>query len=229
MGKSSKARRSRREITDLDGLRQVVRRIDQEQAHEAELARAAFEIENRQVIERARERQLLDDALSDVTPLQSTDRITHRPTRPDPTPRQREQDEQAALRASLSDDIGIEQYLETDEQLSYRADGIGPEVVPRLRRGTWRICAQLDLHGLRRDEARETLVAFLDDCRRHNHRCVRIIHGKGLGSVNREPVLKGKVRKWLVQRSDVLAFCQARPNDGGSGALLVLLAGSTRS
>ncbi len=101
--------------------------------------------------------------------------------------------------------------------------------MPRLRRGTWRICAQLDLHGLRRDEARETLVGFLDDCRRHNHRCVRIIHGKGLGSVNREPVLKGKVRKWLVQRSDVLAFCQARPNDGGSGALLVLLAGSTRS
>lgn len=229
MGKSSRARRSGREITDLEGLKQVARRIDQEQAREAEIARAAFEVENKQAIERARERQLLDDAFDGVTPLRTPDRIAHQPARPDPTPRQREQDEQAALRASLSDDIGIEQYLETDEELSYRADGIGPEVVPRLRRGTWRISAQLDLHGLRRDEARETLVSFLDDCRRHNHRCVRVIHGKGLGSVNREPVLKGKVRKWLVQRADVLAFCQARPNDGGSGALLVLLAGSTRS
>ncbi len=228
MGKSSKRPRASQVVTDLDGLKQVVQDLGEEQARAAEAARAAFEVENREVIERAREQQLIDDELSDVTPLRPQGRKPLETSRPDPPPRQRDQDEKAALQASLSDDIGIEQYLDTDEELSYRADGSGPEVVPRLRRGTWKISGQLDLHGLRRDEARDTLVAFLDDCRRHNQRCVRIIHGKGLGSVNREPVLKGKVRKWLVQRSDVLAFCQAPPNDGGSGALLVLLAGSTR-
>jgi DNA-nicking Smr family endonuclease len=66
-------------------------------------------------------------------------------------------------------------------------------------------------------------VAFLTDAIKREIRCVRIVHGKGLGSVNKEPVLKNKVLRWLVQREEVLAFCQARPNDGGSGALIVLL------
>ena len=72
-------------------------------------------------------------------------------------------------------------------------------------------------------EAREALAGFLTECVRREVRCVRVIHGKGLGSVNREPVLKGKVLRWLTQRDDVIAFCQAGPMDGGSGAVLVLL------
>ncbi len=127
------------------------------------------------------------------------------------------------LDASLSDEIGIELYLETDEALSYRRHGIGPDVVRRLRRGEWAVKGQIDLHGLRTDEAREALTAFLNRALRDEWRCVRVIHGKGLGSVGREPVLKAKVPRWLVQRQEVLAFCQARPNDGGSGALIVLL------
>jgi DNA-nicking Smr family endonuclease len=138
-------------------------------------------------------------------------------------PRQRELDERAVLDASLSDEIGIEQYLETDEALSYRRHGIGPDVVRRLRRGEWAVKGQIDLHGLRADEAREALGAFLNRALRDEWRCVRVIHGKGLGSVGREPVLKARVPRWLVQRQEVLAFCQARPNDGGSGALIVLL------
>ena len=97
------------------------------------------------------------------------------------------------------------------------------DVVTRLRRGHWAIQAQLDLHGLRREEARERLNRFVHDARRDGLRCVRVIHGKGNGSPGREPVLKGKVKTWLVQKKDVIAFTQARASDGGTGALMVLL------
>jgi len=83
--------------------------------------------------------------------------------------------------------------------------------------------AQLDLHGLTAAQARAALATFLRDCRIHGLRCVRIIHGKGRGSHNRQPVLKGKVNHWLRQRDEVLAFCTARPVDGGGGAVYTLL------
>ena len=82
---------------------------------------------------------------------------------------------------------------------------------------------EIDLHGLRSDEARERVAEFLRDSARAGLRCVRVVHGKGLGSPGREPVLKAKVKSWLVQRSEVLAFTHARPADGGHGALIVLL------
>jgi DNA-nicking Smr family endonuclease len=82
---------------------------------------------------------------------------------------------------------------------------------------------EIDLHGLRRDEARERIAAFMHDAARSGLRCVRVVHGKGHGSPGREPVLKAKVKSWLVQRSEVLAFTHARPADGGHGALIVLL------
>ena len=113
--------------------------------------------------------------------------------------------------------------LETDEALSYARPGVGPDVVRKLRKGNWVIQAQLDLHGMRRDQARESLGEFLRKCCKNGTRCVRIIHGKGNGSMNKEPVLKHKVRTWLVQKEEVLAFSQATAADGGSGALIVLL------
>ena len=143
--------------------------------------------------------------------------------RASPVPRQRERDEAAVLREAISDEFDVETLLETDDALSYRRRGIGPEVVRKLRRGVWAIQGQLDLHGLRRDEARERLGAFLRDADRHGLRCVRVIHGKGHGSPGREPVLKAKVKSWLAQKSEVIAFTQARAADGGHGALLVLL------
>ncbi len=76
---------------------------------------------------------------------------------------------------------------------------------------------------MRRDEAREALAEFIRESVKRGLRCLRVIHGKGLGSIGREPVLKGKVRAWLVQKYEVIAFCQARPHDGGAGAVLVLL------
>ena len=113
--------------------------------------------------------------------------------------------------------------LDTDDSLSYRRTGIGPDVLRRLRRGEWIIQDQLDLHGHRVEEARDALGEFLREVVRRGLRCVRVVHGKGLGSKGREPVLKAKVRGWLVQRDDVIAFCQARGADGGAGALIVLL------
>jgi DNA-nicking Smr family endonuclease len=145
--------------------------------------------------------------------------------RPEPLPRQRELDERAALHEALSDEMDVERLLETDEGLGFRRPGIGPDVLKRLRRGEWAIQAQVDLHGLRRDEARERLADFLREALRGGLRCVRVVHGKGLGSPGREPVLKGKVRAWLVQKKEVLAFTQARAAEGGAGALVVLLGG----
>jgi DNA-nicking Smr family endonuclease len=113
--------------------------------------------------------------------------------------------------------------LDTDHELSYARAGIGPDTLRKLRRGHWVIQGQLDLHGMRREEAREALAEFLRNAVKRGLRCVRIIHGKGLGSVNKEPVLKSKVRSWLVQKEEVIAFCQARAADGGAGALVVLL------
>ena len=98
----------------------------------------------------------------------------------------------------------------------------------KLRRGGWVIQGELDLHGHTGDEARIALAAFLNRCMLEDRRCVRIIHGKGHGSKNRLPVLKNKVRHWLTQREDVLAFCQARTVDGGAGAVIVLLKSSSR-
>jgi DNA-nicking Smr family endonuclease len=169
------------------------------------------------------------EALGDVKPLAPHGRKHHaRPPHP-PQPKQRQLDERQVLAQSVSDEIDIESLLDTDESLSYRRPGIGPDVLRKLRRGDWVIQSELDLHGHRVDEAREELAAFLKEAIKRGLRCVRIVHGKGLGSKDRQPVLKGKVRAWLVQRDEVIAFCQARAAEGGSGALVVLLRPSTAS
>jgi DNA-nicking Smr family endonuclease len=160
-----------------------------------------------------------------VTPQPQAERAElPRPAVP-PEPRQRQQDEAQALAASLSDDFDVTTLLDTDAALSYRREGIGPDVLARLRRGQWSIQRQLDLHGLRRDQARDALAAFVRQAERDGLRCVRVIHGKGNGSPGREPVLKDKVKRWLVQKDQVIAFTQASAVDGGGGALLVLLRG----
>jgi DNA-nicking Smr family endonuclease len=170
-----------------------------------------------------RERNVFRAAVGDAAPLRPSGRLDPAPLPVPPVARQFERDESLALAESISDEIDVERLLDTDGDLSYRRPGVGPDVPRRLRRGDWVIQKQLDLHGLRVDEAREVLAVFLAECLKREIRCVRIVHGKGLGSVNKEPVLKGKVLKWLTQRAEVLAFCQARPNDGGSGALVALL------
>jgi DNA-nicking Smr family endonuclease len=146
--------------------------------------------------------------------------------RPPPLPRQRELDERAALAATLSDEVTLESLLLTDDGLSFRRAGIGPDVVNKLRRGHLALQGQVDLHGHTRDEARDLLAGFIRESHRRGMRCVRVVHGKGNGSPGRQPVLKGKVQKWLAQCAEVLAFAQATGPQGGAGALVVLLAGS---
>ena len=171
----------------------------------------------------ARERELFARSVGAVVPLRKVaPPVVARP-RPEAIPKQRQRDEAAVLNESISDEFDVESLLETDEALSFRRRDIGPEVVRKLRRGVWALQAQLDLHGLRRDEARARVGEFLRESARAGLRCVRVIHGKGNGSPGREPVLKAKVRSWLVQRIEVLAFTQARASDGGQGALIVLL------
>jgi DNA-nicking Smr family endonuclease len=206
-------------IKDFAALQALRDQLKQEQE-----ARAAAEARRREQEALAlREANLFRQSIGEVAPLRVAEKVAHVPPQPEPIARHHLADEQAALAQSLSDEFSIESLLETDEGLSYARAGIGQETVRKLRRGHWVTQAQLDLHGMRTDEAREALADFLRNATRRGLRCVRVIHGKGLGSVNREPVLKKKVRNWLVQKDEVLAFCQARAADGGAGAVMVLL------
>lgn len=205
--------------------------------HELKDLRKALK-EKREAEERAlrekkeREAQAMRDAelfrrsVGEVVPLSDKGRVFSPAPAPQPIARQRIADERAALQQSLSDEFSVETLLDTDDTLSFARDGIGPDVVRKLRRGHWAIQDQLDLHGMRRDEAREMISEFLRKSGVRGLRCVRIIHGKGLGSANQEPVLKKMVQKWLAQKEEVIAFCQAKAADGGSGAVVVLLRGS---
>ncbi|HZW12338.1 MAG TPA: Smr/MutS family protein [Noviherbaspirillum sp.] len=206
-------------IKDFAALKTVRAQIKAQE----EARKAAEEERLRREKESRRDAELFRRTVGDVAPLPSHGKVESSIPRPLPIPRQRMADEQAALEESLSDEFNVDTLLDTDHELSYARRGIGPDILRRLRRGHWVIQAQLDLHGMRREEAREALAEFLRNSVKRGMRCVRIIHGKGLGSINKEPVLKSKVRSWLVQKEEVIAFCQARAADGGSGALVVLL------
>jgi len=170
-----------------------------------------------------RERELFAATVGAVVPLRKVAPVVPARPRPEAIAHQRQRDEAAVLSESISDAFDVESLLETDDALSFRRRGVGPDVVRKLRRGVWVTQAELDLHGLRRDAARERLGAFLRDAVGAGLRCVRVIHGKGHGSPGRAPVLKARVGSWLAQKNEVIAFTQARACDGGNGALMVLL------
>lgn len=130
-------------------------------------------------------------------------------------------DERAVLAESLAGQDAHE--LETGEELAYRATGVSAATYRKLRRGRLSVMAEADLHGLNVSEAKLHLREFLAEAHKRQWQCVRIIHGKGKRSGQRGPVLRNKVDRWLRQWSEVLAFCSARPVDGGTGAVYVLL------
>ena len=204
-------------LQDLQPLRRALTEAAAQEARRLEQLREA---ERRAQAEQ----NLFRHAVGPVQPLKSApDRHWPEPIPPSPLPLQRERDEARVLREAMSDEFDVSTLLDVDDQLSFRRPGIGLQVTQRLRIGHWSIQRQLDLHGLRRDEAREALGQFIRLAHRTGLRCVRVVHGKGLGSPGREPVLKGRVQSWLVQKKEVLAFVQARPAEGGAGALVVLL------
>ena len=203
-------------LQDLAAIRQTVANA----ALAAQIAEAA-----RQEAERKAEaeRHLFVRAVGAVKPIPVKARVLNLAKRPEPRPLQQDLDDQAALLESMSDEFDVSTLLDVDDQLSFRRPGIGTNITRKLRKGEWSLQGQLDLHGLRSDEAREALGQFVRDAKRMGWRCVRVVHGKGLGSPGKEPVLKSKVQRWLVQKNEVLAFVQAKPSDGGAGALVVLL------
>lgn len=165
---------------------------------------------------------LFREAVKDARPLTAPPVHIYQP-KPKPIPKQFIRDEQQALADSLSDHFIPAHELETGEEMLYLRDGHSPDILSKLRRGHWVVQAAIDLHGLISDEARAYVSTFISDCKKRGIRCVRIVHGKGLGSRNREPVLKNKLRGWLMQKDEVIAYAEARKQDGGSGAVVVLL------
>ncbi|GHD60973.1 Smr/MutS family protein [Jeongeupia chitinilytica] len=164
---------------------------------------------------------LFMQAVRGSTPLQHAPRHPHPAAPPSPWPKQ--QPAELASGTEAMSDYWPWDELAAGEELLYLRPGQKLDTLKKLRRGHWLTQAELDLHGFDSEAARQQVAEFLHAAQQTHRRCVRIIHGKGLSSKNGEPVLKHKLRNWLVQRDEVLAFSQARPADGGSGAVLVLL------
>ncbi|MBK6630103.1 MAG: Smr/MutS family protein [Betaproteobacteria bacterium] len=167
------------------------------------------------------ERALFREAVAGAKPI-VPDKVHHEPPPPLAVPAQRKRDEAAALIESLSP-APLDLSLEGGDEPNFLRSGLARTVLRDLRRGRWVVQDHLDLHGATRDEARLLLGEFLGESLQRGLRCVRVVHGKGLGSPGREPVLKGLVKHWLMQRAEVLAYCQARAAEGGAGALVLLL------
>jgi DNA-nicking Smr family endonuclease len=162
------------------------------------------------------------EAVRDVRPLAAEPRVVQR-RKPRPRAEFRRRDELAVLEESISltsSDLDVE----TGDELSFRRPGVQDTVIRKLRRGQYRVEAEIDLHGMTLPEAKQGMREFLAAAILRQLRCVRIVHGKGLRSGHRGPVLKNAVNVVLRRTDAVVAFCSARQVDGGTGAVYVLLA-----
>ena len=165
-------------------------------------------------------------AVAGSTPLRAGDRIVLEPPKPKPRPRQREMDEAAAMAESLHGPLHIDDWLDLGDADSFLRPGLPRSVLRDLRSGRWVMQGHVDLHGMNRHEAHEQVNRLLAEALLAGKRCLRIVHGRGLGSPGREGILRQLVKSWLGRRKEVLAFCHAPPRDGGDGALWVLLKAS---
>lgn len=171
------------------------------------------------------EDEIFRKAVGDVKPLKTKDRLDEYSFKKKPRPIAKKliEDEKKVLIDALSDNFESLDYFLAQDELFYLKPGHSPDIIKKLRNGSWVIQETLDLHGLITPEAKEALVTFISHCKHHNVRCVRIIHGKGFNSKNKEPILKNKVKKWLIQKEEVICFIQAPNHEGGGGALIALL------
>lgn len=165
--------------------------------------------------------ELFREMVDGVRPL-AQDKASPYRQKPPARPIKRQEDDKQVIKDMMSDPIALDE-IETGEELLFARAGVQPNVIRKLRRGQFSIEAELDLHRMTSDEARQAIAQFLPLMGQNGKRCVRVIHGKGHGSFNNTPVLKNKLNHWLRQRDEVLAFCSARPVDGGTGAIYVLL------
>ena len=164
---------------------------------------------------------LFREAVGEVRSV-NNDRVEteKRPQRP--LLRHSEQDDRSVMQ-SLLEDLSEFDMLETGEHLSYTQPGLHRPVLKKLKSGRYSIQSEIDLHGLTVNEARQELAEFLVAAQERRHLCVRVIHGKGRKNADRAPRLKPAVNQWLQRNRQVMAFCSARMNDGGTGAVYVLL------
>ena len=190
-------------INALQDLKIVRQKLAQAHAQaQAEAAAQALAARQREA-----ERHLFVRAVGAVQRLPRHDQVSLDGPGPAPIAHQRQKDNEAVLRDCLSDEFDASTLLDTDDALSFRRPGVGRDVI----------------HKLRKEEARAALAEFIRLAHRQGLRCLRVVHGKGLGSPGKTPVLKSKVHSWLVQKNQVMAFVQAKPTEGGAGALVVLL------
>ena len=162
--------------------------------------------------------------LRDVKPLRKehSNKTELNHPKPKPIPRETQKDNKRVLKESLAISLEYED-LQPGDSLSFCRPGIQKKIFQKLKKGQFKIDAELDLHGMTVAQAQEALAQFIHNSRITHNRCVRIIHGKGYGSSNKGPRLKPMVSQWLQKRNEILAFCSARPVDGGTGAIYVLL------
>lgn len=211
-----------KDFADLKALKDTLKVQDQ--------ARAIEKAEREKREQQARqEATLFQSALGGVKKIPESNRyvpnappgvnVTVKPSRP----RTQAEDDAAVLRESLSDAFEVDHLLEDDPSLSFLRNGVGSDVLRKLRKNVWPVQDELDLHGMRRDEARDQLGDFLRRAAIRKLRSVCIIHGKGFGSAGGEPVLRSMVHSWLEQKDDVIAFCAANVDGRNHGALIVLL------
>ncbi len=206
-------------MKSLKDLHALAKELAQRQKADAEREAARKEAERRTQAEN----NLFQRAAGAVKPIRHPQRVPLAREPAPPIPVQQQLDEQRVLLEAISDEFDATTLLDVDDALSFRRPGIGTDITRKLRKGHWSIQREIDLHGLRREDAREALAAFIRLAVRDGVRCIRVVHGKGLGSPGKTPVLKSKVQGWLVQKNEVLAFVQARADEGGAGALVVLL------
>jgi DNA-nicking Smr family endonuclease len=213
---------SMKDFSGLQALRETLK--EQDKAREIEKA----EREERERVA-AKEAGLFRNSLGGVKKLPESNRyvpnappgvnVSVKPAKP----RTQAEDDAAVMREAMSDAFEVDHLLDDDPTLSFTRAGVGADVVRKLRKGVWPVQDELDLHGMRRDTARDAVGSFLASAGRRKLRCVCIIHGKGLGSAGGEPVLRSMVHSWLEQKEDVIAFCAANVDGRSHGALLVLL------
>ena len=161
-------------------------------------------------------------AMRDAKPLRAEERVPEATTRPKPKARFTKADERQVLAESLEDDIDTIEHG-YGAALRFHREHVGKRTMRKLQRGGYSVQAEIDLHGMTVDEARQRLADFIDYSASQGKYCVRVVHGKGLGSGNRGPVLKNAVNRWLRKWDCVLAFVSTRQVDGGTGAVYVLL------
>jgi DNA-nicking Smr family endonuclease len=171
--------------------------------------------------------EVFREAMQDVKPLENRARVPSARRKPPAKARFTAADRAMVLVESLQGP-GMDEFTDTGDEISFRRDGVQDSVLRRLKRGEYRVEDVCDLHGLRVDEAKAALREFLAESLANRLRCVRVIHGKGMNSGPRGPVIKTAVNMILRKTAPVLAFTSARRVDGGTGAINVLLSVGAR-